>query len=164
MTKLNLSNWANISEIAASIVLVLSLAYVGLEIDRNTKATQSASWQGIIDKMNDLDAIEASDPELSSVIIRAEASKNGMTPEEWWRFSRFAQARLGQLEFAFLALNDGTLGEYHWGAVEGYIQYMVCLPGYKAFWLEKGEAIYHEDFANHVRQVLSACGGGANDT
>jgi hypothetical protein len=113
MTKLSLSNWANLSEIAASAVLVLSLVYVGLELDRNTKATQSASWQGIIDKMNDLDAIEASTPELSFIVMRAEASVSELTPEQWWRFSRFAQARLGQLEFAYLALNDGTLGEYH---------------------------------------------------
>ena len=75
MSKLSLSNGVNISEIAASVVVVLS-------------------------------------------------------PEEWWRLSRIAQARLGQHEYAFLALNDGTLGHYH------------------------------EDFALHVRGVFSRCNTG----
>ena len=48
----------------------------------------------------------------------------------------------------------------HWGAVEGYIQYMICLPGYRSFWNEKGETVYHEDFVIHVSGVLSRCETG----
>jgi hypothetical protein len=157
MKKLGLSGWANIAEIFASIVLVLSVIYVGLELDRNTKATQSSSWQGIIDKMNDLDAAEASDPEFASIIMRGETAANSLTAAEEWRFDRMAQARLGQLEFAFLALNDGTLGQYHWGAVEGYTQHMICLPGYLSFWRKNGATIYHQDFVEHVSLIIPNC-------
>ena len=158
MKKFALSEWANIAEIFASLVLVVTLIYVGLEVERNTKATQSASWQGIIDKMNDLDAIEASDPEFSQVIMNSEMSPENMTEHQMWRFSRMAQARLGQLEFAYLALNEGTIGDYHWGAVEGYIQHMICLPGYRAFWVANGETIYHPDFVELVSNMLPHCG------
>ena len=157
MKKLNLAASANIAEIVASIVLVLSVIYVGIELNSNTKATQSGSWQGIIDKMNDLDAIEASDAEFADLMMRGEQSPSALTTTEKWRFSRMAQARLGQLEFAYLALNEGTLGQYHWGAIEGYIQHMICLPGYRSFWRENGETIYHQDFANHVRHIIPNC-------
>lgn len=157
MKKLELADWANIAEIFASGVLVLTLVYVGLELDRNTKATHSGSWQGVIDKMNDLDAIEASNPDFSNLIMRGELQPSELSAVEMWRFSRMAQARLGQLEFAYLALNEGTIGEYHWGAVRGYIEHMICLPGYRAFWQKSGEVIYHQDFVQHIEEVLPNC-------
>ncbi|MFK7831443.1 MAG: hypothetical protein AB8B57_16840 [Congregibacter sp.] len=157
MKNLNLAGWANVAEIFASVVLVLTLIYVGLELDRNTKATQSGSWQGIIDKMNDLDTVEAADSEFSNLIMRGELAPHSLSEQEMWRFARMAQARLGQLEFAYLALNEGTIGEYHWGAVRGYIQQMICLPGYRFFWAQNGEAIYHEDFVGHIQSVLPDC-------
>ena len=152
-----MASLANIAEIFASIVLVLTLVYVGLELDRNTKATQSGSWQGIINKMNDLDTSEAADPEFSSVIMRGENTPQELSDAELFRFYSMAQARLGQLEFAYLALNEGTIGEYHWGAVKGYIQQMICMPGYRAFWDEYGEAVYHEDFVAHIQSVVPNC-------
>ncbi|HAU68496.1 MAG TPA: hypothetical protein DCW52_08880 [Gammaproteobacteria bacterium] len=157
LKKIELARWANIAEIFASIVLVLTLVYVGLELDRNTKAAQSGSWQGIINKMNDLDTSEAADPEFSSVIMRGENTPQELSDAELFRFYRMAQARLGQLEFAYLALNEGTIGEYHWGAVKGYIQQMIWMPGYRSFWDEYGEAVYHEDFVAHIQSVLPNC-------
>ncbi len=68
MSKLNLSNWANIAEIGTSVVVVLSLIYIGIELDQNTKATHANSWQTINALLIDLEIAEASDPELSNLI------------------------------------------------------------------------------------------------
>jgi hypothetical protein len=157
MTRLTLSQWANIAEIFASIVLVLSLVYVGLELDRNTKAVHTESWQAVVDKLIDLDVAEASSPELSRLLILGDSSPQELSAEEWWRYSKFAESRLGQMEFAYLARNNDTLGESYWIALEGYLEHTVCRAGYQRFWAENGEGSYHEDFFSYVADVISNC-------
>ena len=78
MKKLTLAQWANIAEIAASAILVLGLVYVGLGLDRNTKAIHSETWQAVIDKLIDLDVAEASTPELSRILILGESRFGGI--------------------------------------------------------------------------------------
>jgi hypothetical protein len=157
MNKLTLSQWANIAEITASVILVLGLVYVGLGLDRNTRAVHSETWQAVVDKLIDLDVAEASTPELGRIVMRGESSPAELTPEEWWRFAKFVESRLGQMEFAYLARNNDTLGESYWVALEGYLAHMACKPGYQRFWAENGEASYHLDFFNYVAGVIENC-------
>ena len=157
MNKLTLSQWANIAEITASVILILGLVYVGLGLDRNTKAVHSETWQAVVDKLIDLDVAEASSPELSGIVMRGESSPADLTPEEWWRFAKFAESRLGQMEFAYLARTNDTLGESYWVALEGYLAHMVCKPGYQRFWAEAGNASYHVDFATYVNDESENC-------
>jgi len=158
MRRLTLAEWANIAEITASVILVLGLVYVGLGLDRNTKALHSETWQGVVDKLIELDVAEASSPELAEIVMRGETSPESLTPEEWWRFSKFAESRLGQMEFAYLARSNDTLGESYWVALEGYLAQMVCKPGYKRFWAEAGDSSYHVDFFSYVASTIESCG------
>lgn len=157
MNKLTLAQWANIAEITASVILVFGLVYVGLGLDRNTKAIHSETWQAVIDKLIDLDIAEASTPELSRILILGESSPQELTSEQWWRFSKFAESRLGEMEFAYLARGNDTLGEPHWVALEGYLAYTVCKPGYQLFWAQNGEGSYHPEFFDFVAGIIANC-------
>jgi hypothetical protein len=158
MSKLSLSNWASIAEIATSIVVVVSLVVIGVELRQNTSALHNNSWQAVNDKLIDLDIAETASPGLSTLIKIGESTPEELNGDEWWRFSRIAMARLGQIEYAFLAVNSGALGDYHWSAVEGYLGNTICRPGYRRFWAEFGDVAYHPDFTSYVGdEVLPAC-------
>lgn len=161
MRKLTLSEWANVAEILGSVVVVLSLIFIGLELRQNTNALYTNSWQQVIDKMIDLDLSEASDEALGRIMIAGEQDPGALSDEERWRFYRVAQARLGQLEFAYLAKINGTLDEFHWGAMEGYLRHILCLPGYIQFWEDMGSTVYHPAFYAYVEvDILNACSKG----
>ena len=161
MRKLALSEWANIAEILGSVVVVLSLIFIGLELRQNTNALYTNSWQQVIDKMIDLDLSEATDGSLASVMIRGEPDPAALSDIDRWRFYRVAQARLGQLEFAYLAKINGTLDEFHWGAMEGYLRHILCLPGYVRFWEDMGATVYHPEFYSYVEtDILESCSEG----
>ena len=49
MRKLKLKDWASVAEISASFVVVASLAYIGLELNQNTKVGFSAPFQDYIE-------------------------------------------------------------------------------------------------------------------
>jgi hypothetical protein len=133
-----------------------------LELDRNTKTVHSDSWQAVIDNLIDLDIAEASSEELSGIIFRGESAPYQLTAQEWWRFSKFAASRLGQMEHAYLAKTNNTLGESYWVALEGYLLHMICKEGYQRFWAENGALSCHLDFFKYMSENVSTCGEIAN--
>ena len=153
--KANLESWARIAEIGTAIVVVVSLIYIAIELDQNTRATHTASWEAVIDLMATLDVTEAT--ELGRFIEEAEKDPASVTEEEYWKFSRMAQARLGVMEYAFLGVRTETLSEYHWGAISGFLELTICKPGYLMLWSDIGEQMYHPDFVKYVREIISDC-------
>ena len=108
MAKLSLQSWASLAEIAAAVVVVLSILYVGRELDQNARATENASWIGINELFVELDLTEATDPELSRFVLAAESTPQEVSPAEsgdshdWhkpgWAYSRCPsyQGRMGR--------------------------------------------------------------------
>lgn len=153
--KPNLEIVARIAEIAAAVVVVVSLIFIAVELDRNTRATHAASWEAVLDLMVSLDQAEATD--LGIFIELAEQNPGAVSDEEYWRFSRIAQARLGVMEYAFLGIQNETLSYFHWDAVSGYLEFNICKPGYRKFWDENGQQIYHPEFVAYVDEVIGSC-------
>ena len=152
--KFDLDKIARIAEIGTAVVVVVSLVYIAIELDQNTRATHSASWEAVIDQMISLDTTEAVD--LGIFVESAERDPAQVTEEEFWKFSRIARARLGVLEYAFLSIRNETLSDFHWGAVSGFLEHIMCMPGYQRFWIEN-EQIYHPEFVSYVSEVVQKC-------
>ena len=47
MARLSLSDWANVAEIGAAIGVIISLIFVGLQLQSNTQATEAATREAI---------------------------------------------------------------------------------------------------------------------
>ena len=156
MKKLALAEWASIAEIIGSIVVVVTLIVIGLELRQNTNALYSSSWQQVLDKLIDLDVTEGADAELAEIMRLGELHPERLSDAQRWRFDHIAQARLGQLEYAYLSKANGTLDDYHWGAMEGYLSVILCKPGYARFWNEVGREVYHQDFFAFVEANITA--------
>ena len=157
-------NWeaiGAIGEVVGAIAVVATLAYLAVQLRQNTQSSRNASWQAIIGMLVDLDVTEATDPQLSSFIQKAEDAPESLTDEQYWKFKRIAQARLGALEYAFLASRSGTIDEYLLGAIQGYTELTMSKPGYRKFWSEVGEAVYHPDFIAHVNLTTEKTDGGS---
>jgi hypothetical protein len=50
MSKLKLSDWASVAEIVAAVAVAVSLLFVGLELQHNTAASESATREAINQK------------------------------------------------------------------------------------------------------------------
>ena len=108
MKSLKLADWANIAEIVAAVVIVISLAYVGLEINQNTKALQNESHRSTLEMMNSGQNILATDEEFHRIYISGLESPADLNEAEWSRFVQFMLPRIGAVTNSCLAarLND----------------------------------------------------------
>ena len=92
---LKLAEWANLAEIGASLVVVASLAYVGLEINQNTKAVQAATYQSFAATLTEVDLVAVSSPNLDRILFQGESSPSELSAQEWSTYKRYANARIG---------------------------------------------------------------------
>ena len=152
MRKLGLSDWAHVAEIIASIVIVVSLLYVGQELNQNTNSIQQSSYQSTLDNLIQGDLLLASDAELNDIVSRAEQDPDLVSEQEWSRFSRYALARFGVWEYVFAARESDSISETQWGSFSPYFEFLVCNTGYSRFFAEN-RAFYGESFLRYVDSV-----------
>ena len=130
MTKFSLSDWANVAEIGAAAGVIISLTFVGLQLQSNTVATESATREAINQK--DLEFLSLRMD--SSVLARAHAKlengeelshleesqlihqeyvnfvsfehsfyqyrKGGLEPEEWLRHRKIVQSQIEDFTYS----------------------------------------------------------------
>ena len=158
MTKSNLSNLANLAEIGAALVVVVSMFFIYQELEQNTLSTQGASYQQFLSNLTGLDLAEASDSELSRLSTAGETQPDQLSEAEWLRFSKIASGRTAQIEYAYLSRINGTMNDTHWQAVEPHMQYLFCLPGYKKFLGSEMGSIFAVSFLEYLNsEVYPSC-------
>jgi len=154
---MKLSEWANIAEIIASIVIVLSLVYVGMEINQNTQALQNESHLDILAMLTEAQMTLVSNDELHRTIMTAENSPADVSAEEWSKFVEFTFPRIGVWEYLFLANQRDILTEGMWVGFQPYFQDLMCTPGYRRWWNENGHKNDPSFIAHVESQVIPHC-------
>ena len=158
MSKLKLSEWASIAEITASFAVILSLVYVGIELRHNTQALQHDSYQNVLDRMSNEQAILAANEDLLQIVMRAEESPESLSSIEWRRFRHLVLPSFGTWEYIYLANQDGAVSDLQWRAFEPYFLELICSPGYHKLWGELQYAFSTEFIDYMSSDAIGSCG------
>ena len=89
MSRFNLAELGQIAEIVAALAVVISLIYVGKEVQNNTSAVRGAAMQAIA--TTDADALMtiASDADLSEIVRIGQQDPSQLTPADAFRYTLF---------------------------------------------------------------------------
>ncbi len=109
MAKFGLSDWANVAEIGAATGVIISLIFVGLQLQNNTEATEAATREAI----NQKDMAYLSLRLDSSVLARATAKlDNGEA------LSPLEESQLVHQEYVNFISFEHSYYQYRKGALE----------------------------------------------
>ena len=159
MKKLTLSEWSSIAEIVASIVIVASLLYVGLELNQNTQALQQTSFQSVLQILSEGEMALATDDELLDAVLLVEQAPTDASERDWRKFTHFAYPRIGMWEYLYLGHRENAISSVHWLSIEPYFFAVICLPGYQRFWKEN-QFGFSSEFIDYVEtNALPRCDG-----
>ena len=148
----------DIVELVGLIAIVSSLVFLIMEVSQNTKAMHSASYQSVLDILNEQDMSLATSSELNRIVMIGESAPEDLTDEELSRFTRFALTRLGQLEFAYLSFMNETISDVDWSAIRPFVQFTMCIPGFRTIWSEYSDDAYSPIFKRFVEnEIFSNC-------
>ena len=89
MSRIRLAELAQIAEVIAAVAVVLSLIYVGREVQSNTSAVQGAAMQAVATTDADALLTIASDSALSEIVRLGYQDSSQLTPADAFRYYLF---------------------------------------------------------------------------
>lgn len=153
-------NWealGAIGEIVGAIGVVLTLAYLAVQIRHNSNAVRSSMRQAISTTQAEVGLQVAASADIRRALIRYRAGEPPCDPDEELAIEMFLRSTIRMWENQYHQHEDGTFDDAMWA---GYVQVMrrnMEAPLAREFW-KRHHALYSSDFAEFVeRQLL---GGG----
>ena len=108
-----LSKWASIAEIIASIAVVVSVFFIVVELRSNTNAIQAQTYQAITAELNEWRLLNLEDTNAGRTGFR-EAQVTEATLQDFQRWRNNRLILWANYESAYFAQQRGILGEEEW--------------------------------------------------
>jgi hypothetical protein len=152
--------WRDVAELAGQLAVVVSLVYVGVQVDQNTRAVQTETSQSLYfqGSARVLPVLES--PEVADLLLRASRAPESMSANDSVRYSYFLNLQLNEFEAAFTSVRLGTM-DLEVG--KGWLANMgpwSCRPDARRYW-DAVSRLYHADFRVALDSAIAATDCGA---
>ncbi len=152
--KMKLSDWANVAEIVGAAAVIVTLAYVAVQIDQNTIAVEASTRQGRLDFGWQQSELLITQPGLAKLVRVAEQDASTLNEEQRLVFYEFTTWRFATWELTYQEYEDGLIDEELWLAWDGYYMLMAeGKPGYRKFFSDTRRQ-WDSRFMVHVDKSL----------
>jgi hypothetical protein len=153
--KRNLSEYAQIAEIISAIAIVLSLIFVGFQLNNNAKATRSATATATIDSMSSWYAGTGQSDQASVNFINAIENPDGQTREQWFQFVMNFHAFMLTVQNSYYLVDEGTLDLEIRDSLTAVITAVKDLPGFRLYWKQR-KAIFFPEFQSYIDTIMAS--------
>ena len=152
MKKLRLENWASLAEIIGAAAVVISLVYVGIQVNDSAGATRSAAANDVNVALQEWYLSVGSDQQTSALLYRGLLSKEALPDEEEFQYLMMTHGFfLGALN-SYLLAKEGTIDEELLGSLHTTIRNINQLPGMERYWRQRN-TYFHTGFVEWVEQI-----------
>ncbi len=148
MSMLDLSGWAALAEIVATVAVVLSLLLVAYSIKRNTDEMETANSNFLYQLDAEIGGDISRDVRLATMLLKME-QKQDLTDVEKIQYVALQERYLGLLEIAWTQYKRGSLAFIDWRDWDKYLSDYVTDGLPKEWWIEM-RSRYKPEFAEHV--------------
>jgi len=140
---------AAIAETVGAVAVVVTIAYLAVQIRQNTKAVRSAAAQQLLEGIAELNQFLGSDPEVTDLWWRGTADPQSLSEQEWRRFIHVASPMIRRMELMFLNRRRGFVEAEIWEAMANNMEHWFSTPGMQRWFSEFGTAV-HAEFREYV--------------
>ena len=152
--KTKLSELADIAEIAGAFVVVISLLYVGIQVNDSASATRSAAANDANVAMQSWYQQIGSDQQTSENYYRGLMSEKPLSNEEEFQFLMMMHGSFLAYQNLFLLAEEGTIDPEHRDSISLAISAARQVPGMHRYWRQR-RGYLHPGFVEWVEQILS---------
>ena len=150
--KMKLKHWASFAEIIGAFAVVISLVYVGIQVNDSAGAVRSASANDANVALQAFYLQVGADRETSSTMYRGLMSEQALTNEEEYQFLMLLHAAFLGFQNSYLLAEEGTIDEELLNSLNTTIANIHRLPGLKRYWRQR-RSYLHPGFAEWVDRV-----------
>ena len=153
--KRNLSEYAQIAEIISAFAIVLSLIFVGFQLNDNAKATRLATATATIASMSSWYAGTGQNDQASANFINAIENPDGQTREQWFQFVMNFHAFMLNVQNSYYLVGEGTLDLEIRDSLTAVITAVTDLPGFRLYWKQR-RAIFFPEFQSYIDTIMAS--------
>jgi hypothetical protein len=147
----SIQDLGSIGEFVAAIATVVTLAYLAVQIRRNTLATHSSSFHAISDSMNHINIAVAQNPALSRIWLTGGADRQSLTDEERHQFDMLLLSYFHVFETMHYQARKGAGASDLVATEERSLIALLAMEGVTEWWIENPYA-FGPEFREHVEQ------------
>ena len=153
MIRISLSDWANVAEIGAATGVIISLIFVGLEIQNNTAATEAATRESMLQVGMDFLSLSID----SSVLARAHAKRRygeELSPLEDYQLEHEQFINFIGFAHSYYQYQQGFMDSDAWLRRRNTIQLVINgYPQSRIMWERKGQQ-FEPEFQELVNSLM----------
>jgi hypothetical protein len=150
----NLQDWASIAEIVGGIAVIISLIYVGLQVNDSTSAIRSAAASDATTAMQSWYLEMGRNRQASDIWFNAMRSPEPLPANDEFQFLMSMHTAILGMQNSYLLSKEGTLDAEFREAVTTAIVAVKDLPGMERFWKQR-KGFFHIGFAEYVDGLLA---------
>jgi hypothetical protein len=129
-----LSDLGNLGDFIGGVGVIVTLAYLALQIRRNTLEVRAASLDSVANSHMEFQRSVWSDPVLNKLWFDGYTGKVKLAEEESRRFLFMLVSCARHWERAYYRARGGTLDETSWSGIHRELVGVFANPGAKAYW------------------------------
>ena len=152
--KYKLSELASIAEIIGAFAVVVSLIYVGVQVNDSASAVRAASANDAAVAAQSWYQQIGSDQQTSNLWWRAITSEEALPAEEEFQFLMMTHAVFLAFQNSFLLAEEGTIDSELRESITSAILGVKDLPGMIRYWRQR-KSYLHADFVIYVDDLFT---------
>ena len=160
--KLKLTELASIAEIIGAFAVVISLIYVGVQVNDSAGAVRSASANDANVALQSWYMQIGSDQQTSELFYEALTSEEALSNQEEFQFLMMFHGIFLAFQNGFLLAEEGTIDVELREGLTSVILGVKELPGMRRYWRQR-RSYLHPEFAEYVDQLLTQETDGSVD-
>jgi hypothetical protein len=152
--RMKLSDWASVAEIIGAVAVVVSLIYVGYQVNDNTSAIRSAAANDASVAMQTWYLEMGSNRQASDLWFNAMTSPEPLSTHDEFQFMMMMHAVLLGMQNSYLLSQEGTIDAEFREAITTAVIAVKDLPGMGRYWRQRRD-FFHRGFAEYVDDLLA---------
>ncbi len=151
--KFKLSELASIAEIIGAFAVVISLIYVGVQVNDSAGAVRSASANDANVALQNWYLQIGSNQQTSELFYEALTSEEALSNQQEFQFLMMFHGIFLAFQNSYLLAEEGTIDVKLRDALTVAILRVKDLPGMKRYWRQR-KSYLHSGFVDYVEQLL----------
>ena len=152
--KIKLSKLASLAEIIGAFAVVVSLIYVGIQVNDSAGAVRSAAANDANVAMQSWYLQIGSNQQTSELWYRAVTSEVALSNQEEFQYLMMTHAAFLGFQNSYLLAEEGTIDPELRESINSAIRGVKDLPGMTRYWRQR-RSYLHKDFAEYVDELMT---------
>jgi hypothetical protein len=150
-----LSEFALLAEVIGGLGVILSLIFLGYQVNDSAKATRSATANSAIASISAWYAGMGQSDQTSANFLNAMTNPETLSREEWFQFTMNFHAAMLNFQNSYYLVDEGTLDAQIRDSLTAVIGAAKDLPGFAMYWQQR-RSIFFDEFQHYIDGILAS--------